>query len=191
MNKRFIVIATIVGILMTLFVGIAPAQNGRNNAVICPMYSGALGYISPVKTRTDSNGFKDSHYFIIPEGVRTDTLQLLIWCYSAKGAAHLKISKFDGMCLLPNKERGPVDGTTVKTSADSTIVISDFSTESAVKSLFVIQSSKDSTFVNLVTGTSMLPPTAMRINVLGASSSNRSDTRYAIQLIARKFTNSL
>jgi hypothetical protein len=191
MNKRFIVIATLVAVLMTLFVGTAPAQNGRNNAVICPMFNGSLSYVSPVKARTtDSTTFKDSHYFIIPEGVRTDTLQLLIWQYSALGAAHIKISKFDGMCLLPKGSTGPANSTTVKTSADSVAVNADFSTESAVKSLLVIQTSKDSTATASVTGTTMLAPTAMRINIMGTTS-NRQDTRYAIQLIARKFNNSL
>jgi hypothetical protein len=177
---------TIVTTLLILLVaGIALGQNGRNNAVICKNMFGATSYISPVRatTRTDSIAFVDSHYFLIPEGVRTDTLQLLIWTTSVKGAVHLKIAKFDGMMV------GSGTGATFKGSADSVAVSGDWSTES-LKSVFIAQVAKDTTFQNLATGTSYLPPTAMKITIRGYTG-NRNDFRYAIQLVARKFNNTL
>jgi hypothetical protein len=80
----------------------------------------------------------------------------------------------------------PANGTTFKMSADS-VLLGTTNTESSVLCFALTGAAKDTVEAGAVAKSGMkIWPTALQVNVMGASSSNRTDTRYGIQVMGRK-----
>jgi len=127
----------------------------------------------------DSLTFRDFYYFDVPEGVDRDSCQMLFWCYSTDGAAHLIIRYWTAFKLGS-------DTSSYKWSPDSTTLSADWSTELDYVGFRLENAAKDTTEngTDTVGGTNLWPD-AYRV-LIGGYTGNQSDTKYALKLIGIK-----
>lgn len=164
-------IALILTLILVLFIGVTNAQT---------VFIGKPQH-GDVATAADSTSFRNYHYFPIPEGLKTDEIQLNVSAYSSDGAAHLVIRSWYAFYLGGPKKHTAGSGGYVR-SPDSTTLASDHSIE-AYTGYRITGSAKDTT-ENGAGGTK-LQPNAIVIMV-GGYTANRADTEYWIQLSAEE-----
>ena len=125
----------------------------------------------------DSTSFGERYVFWIPDGAKTDTLQLLWYQKSTDGTPHLKLYYRFGMI----KPGGKPNLRDVVLSPDSTALSADFSSE-GFYAFGLVGAAKD-TLENI--GGMKIWTDVIVLTVQGAAS-NRADTEYYGILMARR-----
>jgi len=136
----------------------------------------------PGDSATDSASWDHTHFFDLPPEMKTDTLQLLIWCHSADGAVDIDLSATYAVRIGKKVGKGMSDTTNFKLSASETTLATAHSTESLVA--YEIVPAAADTMMNGTSGR-FFSPTALLIEV-DASGTNQSDVKYWIGVIGEK-----
>ena len=139
----------------------------------------------PGDAAADSGTWDHTYHFDIPEGMKTDTLQILFWCHSAQGAVDVDISATYAVRIGRKVGKGMSDTTNFKLTANETTLKTAHTTESLVAYEFV--PSADDTFMNGTAGR-FFSPTAILVEV-DASGTNASDTKYWVGVVGRRGQN--
>jgi hypothetical protein len=177
------------GILITLLLAFSLSANAQLMRAIPESgfiwntdYGTGITVKGPGDSACDSASWDHTYFFDIPEGMVTDTLQLLIWCRSDDGAVDIDLSATYAVRVGGKIGKSMSDTTLFKLSGTETTLKTTHTTES-LKAYQIVAAAED-TLMNGTT-TKDIMPTAVLIEV-DAGGATQSDTQYWIGVVGKK-----